>query len=378
MHQQRVLMISVSAGSGHVRAAQALVEATAKLNQIEVMHIDVMSYVSRGFRGVYSDFYRHLIHHAPSLWAYLYKKTDSAQQDDISSLLRRSIEQFCTKKLISKIHQFQPDHIICTHFLPAELLSRELEQARLSCPVWVQVTDFDLHNLWIQPRMRGYFAANQEVAFKMRERGIAAEAVHVTGIPVSSVFLERHDRLDCRTELGLQPQLPVALILNGGARIGTVVEIAQRLLSNHSALQVIAVAGNNTQRLLELQQLAREFPQRLVAIGFSDSIQKLMAASDLVVTKPGGLTSSECLIMGLPMLLVDPIPGQEERNGDYLMEQGAALKAHDIVALDYKIGQCLANPDTLLTMRNRMLSIARPHAAEQVMAHVLEVNHGAN
>ena len=382
MQQQRVLMISVSAGSGHVRAAEALLEVTPQFHDVHAQHIDVMHHVSRSFKGVYSDFYKHLIQHAPALWAYLYKKTDDAQQTDISTLLRRSIERFCTKDLIRKINEFQPDHIVCTHFLPAELLSREIKQGRMTCPVWVQVTDFDLHNLWVQPNMSGFFAANNEVAFKMRERGIAPEMVHVTGIPVSQVFLQAKQIPNAkqlnRAELGLQVDVPTILILNGGARIGTVSEIAERLLRCNPQLQVISVAGNNPQRLQECQKLATQYPGRLVAIGFSTTIEKLMAASDMVVTKPGGLTSSECLIMGLPMILVDPIPGQEERNGDFLMEQGAALKVHDIAGLDYKVRQLLADPSRLETMRNNMLEMGKPSAANDVLTRVLEKTHAAS
>jgi processive 1,2-diacylglycerol beta-glucosyltransferase len=371
MQEPRVLLISVSAGSGHVRAAQALLETSSQFKPVTVEHIDVMDYVSRSFRGVYSDFYRHLINHAPAFWAYLYKKTDEAHRSDISSMLRRLIEQICTKKLIKKIAEFNPDHIICTHFLPAELLSREIDQGRLSCPVWVQVTDFDLHSLWVNPHMRGYFAANHEVAFKLREHEVDANAIFVTGIPVSPVFLEPKDKLAFRAELGLQPELPAALILSGGARIGTVTEIAERLLKNNPTLQVIAIAGNNPGRLTELQHLARQFEGRLVPLGFSKCIENLMSACDVVITKPGGLTSSECLIKGLPMLLIDPIPGQEERNGDYLMERGGAIKAHDIVALDYKLRQLIVDPDRLKGMRENLLKHAKPDAAWQVLSNVL-------
>jgi processive 1,2-diacylglycerol beta-glucosyltransferase len=372
MPEQRVLIISVSAGSGHVRAAQALLESSSQFKDVHVRHIDVMTTVSRGFRGIYSDFYRHLINHAPALWAYLYKKTDLAQRNDMSTVLRRFIEQRCTRKLIRQIAEFKPDHIICTHFLPADLLSREISRGRLHCPLWVQITDFDLHSLWVQPHVTGYFAANHEVAFKLREHGVAESAIQVTGIPVAPVFLENHDRQTCRDALNLQHHLPTALLLCGGARIGSVAEIAERLLTTAPQLQLIAIAGNNSELLAELQQLSQSNPARLVALGYSGCIEKLMAASDIVVTKPGGLTSSECLIMGLPMLLVDPIPGQEERNGDYLMERGAAQKAHDIVSLDYKLRELIADPERLALMRKNLLMHARPGAAHQVLTHILE------
>jgi len=372
MPQKRVLMISVSAGSGHVRAAEALLETSVQFEQLEVLHLDVMKTVGRSFRGMYSDFYRHLINHAPALWAYLYKKTDMAQPSDVSTVLRRFIERACTRNLIRKISEFAPDHIICTHFLPADLLSREIAKGRLHCKVWVQVTDFDLHRLWIQPHIAGYFVANHEVAFKLRDYGVPDSAVHVTGIAVSPAFLKPYAKQDMRAEFKLQPQLTTALILSGGAGIGTVTEIAARLLAQNAQLQVIAVAGSSQTRLAELQQLAARFPGRLLALGFSRCIEKLMAASDIVITKPGGLTSSECLIMGLPMLLVDPIPGQEERNGDYLMERGAALKVHDIVALDYKLQLLIAEPQRLSEMRDNLLKHARPNASFAVLTQVLE------
>ena len=256
--------------------------------------------------------------------------------------------------------------------MPAELLVREILQGRLTCPVWVQVTDFDLHTLWVQPQIHGYFAANAEVAFKLRERGVAAELIHITGIPVAPVFLASHESQQCRLELGLRDGPVTALILSGGARIGNVTDIADRLLKNNPALQIIAIAGNNAQRLAELRQLAAVYPGRLIALGFSRCIEKLMAASDLVITKPGGLTSSECLIMGLPMVLVDPIPGQEERNGDYLLEHGAALKAHDMAGLDYRVQQLLADPGRLNAMRSQMLNLARPQAARDVLTKIME------
>jgi processive 1,2-diacylglycerol beta-glucosyltransferase len=371
MPEQRVLMISVSAGSGHVRAAEALLETSQQFADVQAAHIDVMKTVSRSFRGVYSDFYRHLINHAPALWAYLYRKTDHAADSDISTVLRRLIERFGTRDLIRDVLAFQPDHIICTHFLPADLISREIAVGRLRSTLWVQVTDFDLHSLWIQPLVAGYFAANHEVAFKLRERGVPENRIHVTGIPVAPVFAQPLDRETCRAELGLQPGLLTALVLCGGNTTGSVPEITAHLLERNPTLQILALAGNNATVLAQTQQLASRYPGRLVATGYSRCIERLMAASDVVITKPGGLTSSECLIRELPMLLIDPIPGQEERNGDYLMERGAALKAHDIAGLDYKMRQLIAEPERLATMRSAMRSHARPNAARDVLTTVL-------
>lgn len=372
MPEQRVLMISVSAGSGHVRAADALLETCKQFDNVHAAHIDVMTTVSRWFRRIYSDFYRHLINHAPALWAYLYRKTDNARNSDPSTVVRRLIERLCTRRLIRDVIAFEPDHIICTHFLPADLLSGAIARGRLQARLWVQVTDFDLHSLWIQDGVAGYFAADQEVAFKLRERGVAAERVHVTGIPVAPVFRHAPDRAVCRAELQLADAAVTVLLLCGGATTGSVAAIAAHLLERNPTVQIVALAGNDASLLAQLQALTQRFPGRLVPSGYTRHIERMMAASDVAISKPGGLTSSECLIMGLPMLLIDPIPGQEERNGDYLMERGAALKAHDIAGLDYKMRELIADPARLAAMRDAMRRHARPDAARHVLEHVLQ------
>ena len=197
------------------------------------------------------------------------------------------------------------------------------------------------------------------------ENGIPAAQIHGTGIAVAAVF---HPQPKVRP----LPGVLTVLVLSGGVHIGSVTEISARLLRRHEGIKVIAIAGNNHQQLAELQLLAEEFSFRLIPMGFSQCIEKWMALSDVVITKPGGLTSSECLIMGLPMLLVDPIPGQEERNGDFLLEHGAALKAHDMAGLEYKLAQLIDDPQRLAAMSAAMLAIAKPDAARQVLTQVLE------
>jgi processive 1,2-diacylglycerol beta-glucosyltransferase len=370
---RRILILSVSAGSGHMRAAEALrIQAGLEDDAVQATHLDVMQFVSSGFRKIYTDFYITLVNRLPTLWGYLYQLTNEAQPDGSMQKLRRALERLSTRTLRREIDALQPDAIICTHFLPAELLARMLATGRLQCPVWVQVTDFDLHRMWVQSGMRGYFAANDEVAFRMRAQGIAANAIHITGIPIMPSFRHPGTRAECAAQFNLDPARRTILLMGGGAGLGSLDAIAARLLALPEDFQLIVMAGKNAAALTALQALAVRFPGRLLAQGFTDQVQRLMACADLVITKPGGLTTSECLAMGLPMIVNTPIPGQEERNADFLLEQGVALIAIDAVTLEYRIRYLLTHPDKLADMRCKALALGRPDAAASVLHTVLE------
>ena len=355
-----------------MRAAEALKAYATEFPGTETVHLDAMDYVSAGFRAVYTDFYLHLVSRHPAVWGYVYQKSDSALPNAPMQKLRRAMERLSTRSLRTAIKAYAPDAIICTHFLPAEMLAREIRNQRLVCPVWVQVTDFNLHSMWLQPRMQGYFAASDEIAFRMRSRGVAPASAHVTGIPVMPAFAHTLDRAHCAATFGLDPRRAIVLLMSGGAGIGGLDKTVQSLLAIEGNFQLVALAGKNPDLLKNLQQLAARHPSRLRAFGFSNQVEQLMACADLVITKPGGLTTSECLAMGVPMIVHSPIPGQEERNADYLLEQGAALKAIDLTALAYRLQILLQHPHLLAQLRQRSHALGRPHAGRTVLQIVLK------
>jgi len=372
MTKKKLLLLSVSAGAGHARAAEAI-RAHAQLHHpdIAALHLDVMNFVSSTFRTLYTDFYIKLVNKVPAVWGYLYNATNEASPDSSAEKMRRALERLSTRALLKEIDKFRPDAIICTHFLPAEILSRLIRKHGFTCPVWVQVTDFDLHRMWVHEHMAGYFAANDEVAFRMQAQGIPAAHIAVTGIPIMPVFGAPLERATCAAQFGLDPQRKTILLMGGGAGLGSLDTVAARLLALGDGFQLIVLAGRNADALAALQALALRYPGRLLAQGFTDQVERLMACADLVITKPGGLTTSECLAMGLPMIVNAPIPGQEERNADYLLEQGVALKAFDSVTLEYRVRHLLADPAKLADMRTRARALGRAGAAEAVLARVM-------
>ena len=372
MTKRKVLILSVSAGDGHIHAAEAL-HAHSKEHDLAVdaTHLDVMDYVPSEFRKVYTDYYFNLVNKAPDLWGNIYDINNEDRRDMGAKKVLRGIEQLNTVALRKAITHFSPEAIVCTHFLPAEILSRMIRRERLTSPVWVQVTDFDLHRLWLHDHMTGYFAANEEVAFRMQATGVDAKKIRVTGIPIMPAFSQSFNREKCAQAIGLNPAVKTFLLMGGGAGLGDLATVAENLLGLRDDFQLIVLAGKNVKALASLRLLTEHYPRRLVPVRFTPDVAQLMACADVVITKPGGLTTSECLAMGLPMIINAPIPGQEERNADYLLEQGVALKAFDVATLSYRVRYLLDNPKQLQQMTDKASQIGKPHAGKHVIANVL-------
>lgn len=367
-----LLILSVSAGAGHVRAAEALRAAAARSHPaLRVEHLDVMEVVPRLFKRLYADSYLGIINRHPAFWGYLYHSSDRAKPDGVITRLRQALERLNTRALVKRIRELAPRRIVCTHFLPAQLLARLRRLGELDTPTWVVVTDFDVHLLWVHQGLSGYCVASAEVAARLAERGIGDTPVRVTGIPIDPAFANPPERAVCARELGLDPQRRTILLMSGGHGVGDLASIAGRILAIPGDHQVLAMAGRNAQLLAALQALAATHPGRLVAAGFTRTPERLLACADLAVGKPGGLSTSECLALGLPMIVVAPIPGQEERNSDHLLEHGAALKAHDAAGLEFRVRRILAEPDLLPRLAANARAGGRPGAADAVLAAAL-------
>lgn len=369
--KKKVLIFSVAAGAGHIRASQALVAAAGNhFPQIEAIHIDVLDHVPNLFKNAYGEGYLKMVESQPALWGFFYEKTDKRGPTSKLRRFMHAVERLNTKKLVELVEREAPDHVIATHFLPAMILSKMIRDGRYANPAWVVDTDFDVHSLWVHQGLTGYFAASEEVKWRMADKGVAAETIEVTGIPIMPQFSAKLDRAECAAELGLNPAVPTVLMMSGGAGLGGIEKMAERVAAIDAPIQAVVLAGKNAALLENLKALASQRPGRVFPLPFTRTVERVMAAADFAVTKPGGLTTSECLAMGLPMIIVSPIPGQEERNEEYLLENGAALKAYDAAGLEYRVRRLLADPGKLGAMRSAAKALGRPNAARDIMAKV--------
>lgn len=379
MAGKKILLLSVSAGHGHVRAAEGLAEGTALwFPGHEARHIDLMTLVPGFFNRAYKGSYLKLIASHPRIWGYLYERADKYKSDSRLGDLRRALESACNKSLLPILKEYGPDHVICTHFMPIQFLLRWKGKGRLDVPIWSCITDFVAHRFWLEPGLAGHFTAGEENVWRMRARGLENERIFATGIPVLPAFIPPSDkdgrtkaRLAARERFGLGADTPVILLMGGGEGLGNMLELARSLLSLPCDFRLVVLAGQNRELLADLEKKRSTFPGRLFPMGFSDEVPALLAACDLVVSKPGGLTTVECLAMGKPMLVYSPIPGQEEQNADMLLENGAAMKAPDGFGLVWRVRKLLETPALLKRLAENAAALGKPYAARDILAEVL-------
>jgi processive 1,2-diacylglycerol beta-glucosyltransferase len=360
-----VLVLSAAAGAGHVRSAEALVSAFAAKG-IAANHVEVLEYASYLFKKVYSDLYIQLVNRRPAVLGLVY---DALDHPWMYRKRRLALDWLNTRPLVRLLLTERPRLAVCTHFLPAEILLHLRRKKILNVPVGVVITDFDLHAMWLYRGVDWYFVACEETKVHMVALGIPPETIHVTGIPIAPVFSSPGEKGRVRGELGLEPDRTTILVSAGGFGMGPVESLAKALQEVRHPVQVAVVCGKNPELKRRLEGLpAPTHPVKIV--GFTTEMERWMAASDLLVGKAGGLTSSEALASGVVMVIVNPIPGQEERNSDHLLEGGVAIRCNNLPALAYKIDALLSDKERFDRMRHAVRRLARPNAAADVVSLV--------
>lgn len=364
---KKVLILSVSAGSGHVRAAEALQKAFRLEDKItEVVHFDALVYTNKLFRDFYSKLYISMVQSAPTMLGWLYKTSDEPWKTD---KMRLMLDKLNTRPLIKFISQFDPDIVVCTHFLPSEIIADLIAKKKLDTRLSIVVTDFDMHSMWLCSRFHRYFVALDETKVHLENLGLPADRITVSGIPVDPVFSEPYDRDAIRREFGLDPALPLFLISAGTMGVSPAEGVIEGLFRLKQPAQAVVVCGKNEELKARIEERLRVTASpnlRVTLLGYTTEMHKWMAAADLFIGKPGGLTTAEALAMGLPMVIVSPIPGQEERNSDHLLEKGIAIKCNEFTTIAYKINLLLEDPARLESMRQQARRYARPQAARDI------------
>jgi len=368
----RILVATVTAGGGHLQAAAALEEAWTKACPTdEVKRVDLLDLVPRLQRKFYAEGYVKLVKHAPELWELLFNKTDNPRRLRELATLRRRFAEHTNRKFVRFFHQFNPDAVLCTHFLPLEVLgSLKAKQSAARFPlITCVVTDFEAHALWMEPAVDLYCVAADETKARLVARSVPSDHVVVTGIPIAARFSDPLDVAAIRRRFGLRDDLPTILVLGGGFGMGPVAAILSALDEVKRDFQTVVVAGRNEKLRRELCAQDRRHPTHV--LGFVTNMHEWMAVADLIVTKPGGLTSAEAMALGKPLFILNPIPGQETANSDFLLEHGAAAKANRVEDVSFRIEQLIGSA-RLGDMTAAARAIGRPDAARAVCAAVAE------
>lgn len=370
---KRVLVLSASVGAGHLRAAQAVELALRQLDpEALVKNVDVLELTNAAFRRVYGKAYLDLVNKAPHVLGYFYDRMDrppSARRT--SDRLRLMAEKLNLRPFLRFLKSEPWDVIVNTHFLPAELIASLQKQDQFKTPHFTVTTDFETHRLWVNQPCDHYFSATKEGAAYLRHWGVPAGDITVTGIPIHPVFSQPKDRAECLKRQGLVGDRPIIVQISGGFGVGPIEEIFRGILSIELPLEVVVVAGRNEAAKQQLEQIAIPERHRAKILGFTDQIDELMAVADIVVSKPGGLTTSEILARGAAMAVVNPIPGQESRNSDFLLENGAAVKINNLATLAHKLTPLLEDPSRLARLKENSRRLGKPQAAFDIARRAL-------
>jgi processive 1,2-diacylglycerol beta-glucosyltransferase len=375
----KVLILSASAGAGHMRAADAVERAFKLMGAAsEVKHVDTLQYTNKLFRHLYSKAYIDLVNKSPELLGWFYDQLDKPWKNERRRL---ALDKLNTRPFVKMLQEYQPDITVCTHFLPAEIISWLKAKGRVSFRQAVVVTDFDVHAMWLCHHYEQYFVALDETREHLVRLGIPAAKVTTSGIPIDPVFAEPKDKIKMRAKHGLKPDVTTLLVSAGGFGVGPIEHMLESLAGMQHPAQIVALCGRNAELKTSLEKAAARLPHThhvtIKPIGFTTEMDEYMSAADILLGKPGGLTTSEALAKGLVFVIVNPIPGQEERNSDHLLEDGVAIRCNNLPVLAYKLDRLLDDPARFASMQAGARRLARPDAARDIVKKllVLEESH---
>ena len=365
---KKVLIVSLRAGAGHLMAAAALEAAFLDSRPaLAVRNIDLLDYSTDLVKFLYGKMYLDVVKLLPELYAYSYKHYEPSKKFIKPRFL---IDRFSFSSFFELIDDFEPDVVVSTHFIPAALVENYRRKKTKTFHIAVTLTDYEFHPLWMAPSIDLYFTATEEVKSSLIYYGVAPERIVVSGIPVHPKFSAPKDWPSLLRKHGLEEGSPIILISAGSFGITPLEEVIDELGGIKEEFQLMVVCGKNADLEKQLLEKQKTQPRLKKVFGFVDFMDELMGVSDLLITKPGGITVSESLAVGLPMILIEPIPGQEEANADYVVEQGAAVRARSASSLIYKLELLIRNSETLKVMSRRASDISHPDAARIVVEAV--------
>jgi processive 1,2-diacylglycerol beta-glucosyltransferase len=369
----RILFFYISMSSGHQRAADAVREALSLLTPSWETHgVDSFSYAYPTIGKLISRTYLEMLKRTPVLWDYVY---DNPDLETATREIRELLNLISSSKMKKLMSRYEPRALVFTQAAPCSVFAAEKRRGKLHIPLIAVVTDFAVHAYWVYKEVDLYCVASEEARKELTRHGVPSSRIVVTGIPISPAFLRRLPKAHARVKLHLDANRPTVLIMGGSQGMGPLEEMVDDL--HRLSLQCIVTTGVNRDLFRKLhKRYARDKHVRI--FGYTRMVNTLMDAADLLVTKPGGLTSSEALAKALPMVIANPIPGQEERNARYLLQKGVAERADDPKDISTLVQSLMTHPSRLKRMVEKTKEIATPYSAMEVARHVFRLVGYAN
>lgn len=357
----KALVLSVKAGYGHHSTGQALMGALQK-HGFECKMLDTFEYVNTHLANSISDGYLFSTKYLPEAYGKAYGQLDKRDEKYDKMSFISIFSKIVTHKLKDFFDDYTPDVVIGTHSFACLLMTYLSEKNIISCPTFGIVTDFTVHPFWESTDIDYYITPDVLLDRQMQKKGIPKEKILSFGIPINEKFSSKIPKTEARKILGISDRTTI-LIMMGSMGYGNIINNMKMIDSVDGNFQILCVCGNNKKAKKEIDSCSWEKP--VYSYGFVNNVDIMMDASDCIVTKPGGLTTSELLAKELPAIILNPIPGQEERNMEFLVNCGAAIMASETFPVDEAIYEILKCPWRLELLTESIKHLAKPTAAEQ-------------
>lgn len=371
MPPKRVLLLYISPDSGHHRATLAIEKALHKLQpDCVTVTVNALHSMNPLLERVIKKSYFGLIRIRPEVWGYLYDNPSVVKR---SKVLRGFIHRFNSPKFQTLLEELHPDVIVCTQAFPCGLVADVKKSHRLSTPLIGVLTDYLPHSYWAYEGVDFYVVPTERSKAKLSKNGVPPEKILTYGIPIDPKFSVNGKKEVTLSHYGLSPELPIVLVMGGSQGVGPLLKVTKALDRTEMSLQLLILCGNNLHLYTQLLRWEREARKKIRVFDFIEEVDALMDVATLLITKPGGVTTAEALAKNLPLVILDPIRGQETSNANFLIEEGLAVLARDEEEVVGLVRDLLAHPMKLEEMRRRARLHQKPESAVEIARRVLSL-----
>lgn len=370
MEKKKILILHGQPGMGHLITAKALMEVfLKKYPEIEIKSINTFDFLYGTLRHGYPCIYNHVVANAPSFFRIFYNSYNNKLIQKILEIV--TLFFFKKSQFVSFIKDFSPDFILATNPLPLQLASLIKEKNMVDILSGNVCTDFGFHSAWYCPDVNYYFIANEEIKKSLLDHKVNLDKIKITGIPVRQIFNQPLDRQKILKGLNLNSSQPVALIIGGQLKYKELLRVIFGIKEKNNLVQFIVIAGRDKklQKKLENSELKKNASVRV--FGLVNDLERFMTIGDLALSKAGGSTTAECLVKSLPMIVYKTIPGQEEDNVNYLIDNNAGIKVENIKDIIDTVVELFSQPEKLIKMKENCLKIQKPNASEDIVDFVV-------
>jgi len=366
---RRILLMYITRVSGHRQATLAIQHALKELDPtVETPTINGFGYTYPVLEKVVHKTYMGVIKTTPKVWDYMYDNPKIVKK---SQALKNFLHKTSHEKIGRLIKRYQPDVVVCTQAFPTGMVADYKCAHNLDTTLIGVLTDYSPHSFWVNEGVNYYVVPSSDAKERLIQLGVTDEAIKVLGIPLRSKFAQKLDRKIIAENLGLKLSIPTIAIMGGGGGLGPMKKIIKSLIKVDMDFQIIALTGTNKKILNGLRRITKKSTKKIKIYEFANNVDEIMELATLIVTKPGGMTTAECLSKGLPMVIVNPIPGQEMRNTDFLIKKGIGIRIDDTNDVGEEIRLLLKSPFRLDAMSKAAYANAKPYASLDVAKLIL-------